>query len=140
MKQSSTLVSVYGSLGIDLASLFVLPSFAIPGVKKDEFFISSFLQQKSLLTPSVSTEIPGKKSGKVDQNAEREKIKPIRKRQQKSLSQREILELNLYAESERRYPKRKERINYAEAEVPDDDHYLCKICFQIILHSLLLCL
>ena len=92
---------------------------------------SSFLQQKSLSTPSASAEVPGKKSGKVNQNVEREKIKPIRKRKQNSLSQTDTLKFSLNTESERRYPKRKERINYAEAEVPDDDHYLCIIHFQI---------
>ena len=25
-----------------------------------------------------------------------------------------------------RYPKRRSRVDYTEAEVPDDDHYLCK--------------
>ncbi|XP_065050970.1 zinc finger protein 678-like isoform X2 [Rhopilema esculentum] len=65
---------------------------------------------------------------KKPSNSAAKKITPIRKRKadrttsfEKSVPENEI--------NQRRYPKRKERVNYVEAEVPDDDHYLfCEEC------------
>lgn len=53
-------------------------------------------------------------------------MKPIRKRKLSNSSCVQIKDVSPSQENERRYPKRRERINYTEAEVPDDDHYLCK--------------
>ena len=57
-----------------------------------------------------------------------EKFQPIRKRRRKveTMVSAKIKEYDLAQQTERRYPKRKERVDYTEAEVPDDDHYLCK--------------
>ena len=56
-----------------------------------------------------------------------DKFQPIRKRRRKvetDVSPKTDLP-NLDQVAERRYPKRKERVDYTEAEVPNDDHYLC---------------
>ncbi len=56
-----------------------------------------------------------------------EKFEPIRKRRKIETDVSSKTDAaNPGQVSERRYPKRKERVDYTEAEVPDDDHYLCK--------------
>lgn len=63
---------------------------------------------------------------KTNQSSSTVRNKPIRKRKRSKSFPTELIKgAKSLKESGRRYPKRREPINYAEAEVPDDDHYLC---------------
>eukprot|EP00794_Sanderia_malayensis_P019464 gene19464-21387_t len=59
----------------------------------------------------------------------RAKINPIRQRTNKETGISTIVKKDQENQPVNRYPKRKQRIDYREAEVPDDDHYLyCEEC------------
>ena len=94
------------------------------------FLICSFSQRSIDLKRPISfsaTKVSSEgTSNKMVQKLKKDRIKPIRRRKPSNSSDKEIKDLSGLAENERRYPKRKRLVNYAEAEVPDDDHYLCK--------------
>ena len=60
-------------------------------------------------------------------------MKPIRNRLRQSSRTEVSVKNNKDSEVVSRYPKRGQRKNYKEDDVPDDDHYLCKLFLMLVM-------
>ena len=66
-------------------------------------------------------------------NIERELVKPIRNRLRQSSRTEVSVKNNEESEVVSRCPKRGQRKNYKKDDVPDDDHYLCKLFLMLVI-------